>query len=149
MRNKVRTVECASIDCARKFETRSRQSVQYCSNCRIKRRRQRQLLYLRKLQEYLEQDLDQDHPNAAELYFQRKLARAEYSILKDAGPEEEAFRPGSRLARHEVYDLLKFESIAENSILIHNRSGRLHRVRRSDFGRLVLDPPIDMTNGHG
>ena len=141
MVNKLKIVKCATPDCARTFESGSRYSVQYCPGCRAKRHRQRQRRY-RKTQQ-----ANQEQLNDPEITLQRKLTRAEFSVLKDAGPEAEAFRPGSRLTRQEVGCILKFGSLAVNSILIHNPTGRLHRIKSNRAGRLVLDPPHITSNG--
>jgi hypothetical protein len=71
----------------------------------------------------------------------KKLDEAEFSVLHDAGPEEEAFRRGAKLTQREVQFMLQFESIAVNSVLVHRSTRRRHRVRRGPGGKLVLDPP--------
>jgi hypothetical protein len=43
----------------------------------------------------------------------------------------------------ELYYMLKFESIAVNSVLVHTQTGCRHRVLRGCRGKLVLDPPYD------
>ena len=77
----------------------------------------------------------------------KKLEEAEFAVLHDAGPEEGAFRRGARLTQREVHFMLQFESMAVNSVLVHTRTRRRHRVLRGPRGKLVLDPPCGPAGG--
>jgi hypothetical protein len=49
---------------------------------------------------------------------------AEFSVHHDAGPPDAAFRRGARLTYQEIHYLLKYESIAVNSVLLNTRTRR-------------------------
>ena len=136
MGNSHRTVQCASADCERTFKCRARTSVHYCPACRIKRLRESKRRFKRiKRQVEYEPVYDPD----AEL--NEKLAAAEFTILRDAGPQELAFRRGAKVSAWEVHYMLKYNSIAEDSVLMHSRTGVLHRVILDLRGELRLEPP--------
>jgi hypothetical protein len=137
MSHETRLVQCASVDCARTFPTRSLHRVQYCPACREKRKWKSRLPY-KELEEEIAEELIHD-PDFA---LNKKLDEAEFSILLDAGPEDIAFRRGARFTYQEVQYLLQYESIAVDSVLIHTQSNRRHRVIRAPNGRLKLDPPF-------
>jgi hypothetical protein len=137
MSHTARLVQCASVDCARTFLTRSRHHVHYCPICRKRRLLESQLRYEEQEREVV------DELHDPELMLSKKLDEAEFSVLEDAGPGEEAFRPGAKLTYYEVHFMLKLESIAVNSLLEHTQTGRRHRVLRGPGGRLVLDPPYN------
>jgi hypothetical protein len=137
MSNAARLVQCASVDCARTFLTRSRHNVHYCPICRKRRLLESQLRYEEQEREVV------DELHDPELMLSKKLDEAEFSVLEDAGPQEEAFRPGAKLTYYEVYYMLKLESIAVNSLLEHTQTRRRHRVLRGPGGKLVLDPPYN------
>jgi DNA-binding MarR family transcriptional regulator len=136
MSHTARLVECASVDCARRFTTRSRRRVHYCPICRKRRR-------LESWQRYEEQEREAaDELHDPDLMLRKKLDEAEFSVLRDAGPEEGAFRRGAKLTQREVQFMLQFESIAVNSVLVHRSTRRRYRVLRGPGGKLVLDPPL-------
>jgi hypothetical protein len=141
MSHTARLVECASVDCARMFTTRSRRRVQYCPICRKRRRLETQLRYEEETREAADELHDPD------LMLRKKLDEAEFSVLRDAGPGEGAFRRGAKLTQREVQFMLQFESIAVNSVLVHRSTRRRYRVLRGAGGKLVLDPPYTAANG--
>ncbi|MEJ2352862.1 MAG: hypothetical protein P8Y03_24000 [Anaerolineales bacterium] len=117
MSHTARLVECASVDCARRFTTRSRRRVHYCPICRKRRR-------LESWQRYEEQEREAaDELHDPDLMLRKKLDEAEFSVLRDAGPEEGAFRRGAKLTQREVQFMLQFESMAVNSVLLHRSTG--------------------------
>jgi hypothetical protein len=138
MSNATRLVQCASVDCARTFQTRSLHRIQYCPTCRERRKRDNRLLY-----EQLQEEIAAQQSFDRDTSLNKKLDEAEFSVLHDNGPKELAFRPGARLTSTELYYMLKFESIAVNSVVVHTQTGCRHRVLRGRQGKLVLDPPYD------
>jgi hypothetical protein len=136
MSQTARLVECASVDCARTFPTRSRHHVHYCPRCRAKRDLASRLRYLEEQWE-IPEDLVHDPEHA----LNKKLDEAEFSVHHDAGPQDAAFRRGARLTYQEVHYLLKYESIAVDSVLLDTQTGCRHRVIRGSQGRLKLHPP--------
>jgi hypothetical protein len=118
MSHETRLVECASVDCARTFPTRSLHRVQYCPACREKRKWLSRLPY-KELEDEIAEELIHD-PDFA---LNKKLDEAEFSILLDAGPEDIAFRRGARFTYQEVRYLLQYESIAVDSVLVHTQTG--------------------------
>jgi hypothetical protein len=138
MSNAASFVQCASAGCARTFPTRSGHLVQYCPHCRKKRDRASRLRYL---EDQWEDPVDLIHD--PEHALNRKLDEAEFSVHHDAGPPDAAFRRGARLTYQELHYLLKYESIAVDSVLIDTQTSRRHRVIRGSQGRLKLHPPYN------
>jgi hypothetical protein len=132
-RRRAKTVLCASADCSQVFTSRSNHAIQFCPGCLSKRLKENQ----RRFEEESRVPVDIVHD--PELNLDKKLDNAEYSILYDAGPEEAAFRSGARLTCIEVKYLLKYESIAVNSILVHNQTGHSYRVLRDGDACLKLE----------
>ncbi len=141
MRNRVRIAQCASIDCGCTFATRSKNSIQYCPACRKKRIRESQRSF-----KEAKRPKGYDLSHNPDFALGKKLDNAEFSVLHDAGPEEAAFRRGARLTTYEVHYLLKYESIAADSVLMHTETRRCHRVIRDARGHLRLDPPYAEEN---
>ncbi|HZD57451.1 MAG TPA: hypothetical protein VE136_12040 [Anaerolineales bacterium] len=137
MSHETRLVECAAVDCTRKLATWSRRRVHYCPDCRRRRRLESRLRY----EEEEREAADELHDPEAML--RKKLEEAEFAVLHDAGPEEGAFRRGARLTQRGVHFMLQFEAMAMNSVLVHTRTRRRHRVLRGPRGKLVLDPPCN------
>jgi hypothetical protein len=72
------------------------------------------------------------------------LDEAEFSVLHDAGPEEEAFRRGAKLTQREVHIMLQFESIAVNSVLVPRSTRRRYRVLRGPRGKPGAGPALSL-----
>ena len=144
-RRRAKTVLCASADCSQAFTSRSNHAIQFCPDCLNQRLKENR----RRFEEESRVPVDLVHDPESNL--DKKLDNAEYSILYDAGPEEAAFRSGARLTSIEVKYLLKYESIAVDSILVHNRTGHSYRVHRDGDACLKLERTNtdDVVRGNG